>query len=86
MTPLTINIPDETFSQLKELADDALISIEQVVNNMIQAGLEDEDTPDEEIIYDIRQALKEDLAGDVRPLEDVLDELRQELMQNANKD
>ncbi|MCL4255276.1 MAG: hypothetical protein KJ043_16060 [Anaerolineae bacterium] len=37
------------------------------VNNIIQSNLKDEDEPtDEEIIHDIRQSLKEDLAGDVR--------------------
>lgn len=86
MTPLTINIPDETFLQLKELADDALISVEQVINNLIQAGLEDEDTPDEEIISGIRQSLKDYVAGNVRPLGDVLDELRQEIFANADSD
>lgn len=88
MTTLTIEIPDATFSQLKALADDAQISVNHLVNNMIQAGLlDDDDEPtDEEIIHDIRQSLKDYVAGNVRPLEDVLDELRREIFANADSD
>lgn len=80
MTTLTIEISDETFSQLKALADDAQISVNHLVNNIIQSNLTDDDEPtDEEIIHDIRQSLKDYVAGNVRPLEDVLDELRREI-------
>lgn len=87
MTTLTIEISDETFSQLKALADDAQISVNHLVNNLIQASLTDEDEPtDEEIIHDIRQSLKDYVAGNVRPLGDVLDELRREIFANADSD
>mgnify|MGYP005853106443 CR=1 FL=1 len=81
MTTLTIEISDELFSQLKALADDAQISVNHLVNKMIHASLLDEnDEPtDEEIIHDIRQSLKDELAGNVRPLGEVLDELRREI-------
>jgi len=81
MTTLTIEISDELFSQLKALADDAQISVNHLVNNMIHASLmDDDDEPtNEEIIHDIRQSLKDELAGNVRPLEDVLDEIRREI-------
>ncbi len=87
MTTLTIEISDELFSQLKALADDAQISVNHLVNNMIQASLLDDDEPtDEEIIHDIRQSLKDYVAGNFRPLGEVLDELRREIFANADSD
>ncbi len=87
MTTLTIEISDETYAELKALADNSQMSVNHLVNHIIRANLLDDDEPtDEEIINDIRQSLKDYVAGNVRPLGDVLDELRREVFANADSD
>jgi predicted transcriptional regulator len=79
MTTLTIEISDETFTQLKALADDAQISVNLLVNNMIQSNLVDDDEPsDEEILQSIRRGMIQALNGEGRPAREVLDEIDRE--------
>ncbi|HRF97878.1 MAG TPA: hypothetical protein PLZ51_21870, partial [Aggregatilineales bacterium] len=72
MTTLTIEISDETFTQLKALADNAQNSLDGFLNNLFIACLNDEedDAPtNEEILESIKQGLIEALRGDVgRPV------------------
>lgn len=79
MTTLTIEISDETFSQLKALADDAQISVNHLVNNLIQASLIDESEPtEEEILQSIHRGMIQALNGEGRPAREVLDEIDRE--------
>ena len=77
MTTLTIEISDETFAQLKALADDAQLSVNHLVKNIIQANLLDDDNEptEEEILQSIRRGMIQALNGEGRPARDVLDEI-----------
>lgn len=46
---------------------------------LVEADNELEDTPDEEIVADLREALADALAGRTRPARDVLKEIRDKL-------
>ncbi|MDX2076369.1 MAG: hypothetical protein SFZ02_08045 [bacterium] len=86
MTTLTIEIPDETFAQLKALADDAQLSVNHLVKNMIQANLlDDDDKPtEEEILQSIRRGMIQALNGEGRPAREVLDEIDREYEAETN--
>ena len=51
---------------------------------VVEEPLEDDEPTKAEILDGIRKGFRQALAGDTRPLDDLLDEVRQELDENAH--
>jgi hypothetical protein len=73
---LKLNLPDEVLEYLQRDAKNRNIPLDDVVSEIVTEYL-DEPT-EEEILEDIRQSMKDVMAGNVRSIDDVLAELKEE--------
>ena len=85
MHQITVNVPDTLLAQLQREADSRELSLDAVVLNLLQDCFQDEDGPTdedeptkEEILADLREGFRDAFAGRVRPVDEVLAELKQE--------
>jgi predicted transcriptional regulator len=79
-----LNLSDEVYQRLQSEAQRRHIPLDEVVSTVVEEYFEDEDLSDEEILESLRQAMKEALAGDVRPAREVLAEIERELGGDAD--
>jgi len=79
---ITLNLSPEVLERLQEAAEARNLSLDVVINDAIQDYF-DEPTK-EEILDTMRQSLREGLAGQVRPVDEVLAELKAELDANQS--
>ena len=79
---ITLNLSPEVLERLQEAAEARNLSLDVVINDAIQDYF-DEPTK-EEILDTMRQSLHEGLAGQVRPVDEVLAELKAELDANQS--
>lgn len=77
-------LSDSDMNRLRAKASRQQLSLANLVREAIETYLDEvdedeiEDTPDEEILADFRQAWHDAMTGNVRPVEEFLNELRQE--------
>jgi len=82
---LTMLLPPEKLERLQEEAQRQQIQLPELVREVIEIYLQEideadfEDTPDEKIIADFKEAWHEAMTGQTRPAREVLEEIRQEL-------
>lgn len=79
MTEVTVQLPDELMQRLSEEAQRRNMPLEAVINTAILNFLEDDEPSDDEILSGLRQAMIDVRAGNTRPADDVLAELKAEL-------
>lgn len=91
---LVTTLPKTLIRRLEAEAKRQALSVDALINEAIEIYLDEleddddeeyEDTPDEEILADFRQAWHEAMTGDVIPADEALAELRKKLA-NADKD
>ena len=90
---LTTLLPAEILERLEAEAERRDLPLAGVVREAITTYLEDrdadedeyEDTPDEVILADLREAFADALAGRTRPAREVLEEIRQSLEAHDDK-
>ena len=73
---LKLNLPDEVLAYLQREAGNRNMPLDDVVSEVVAEYFEE--TTKEEILGDIRQSMKDVLAGNVRSIDDVLAELKEE--------
>jgi predicted transcriptional regulator len=80
----------ETFERLQTEAERQNTTLNMLVREAIEEYLDQEaefeDTPNEKILADLREALLDVKAGNVRPAHEVLEEMRHELAQDDDED
>ena len=72
-------------AQLENEAMRLKMPVESVINTAIEYFLTDDEPTDEEILVGLRQAMSDVLAGNTRPADEVLAELKEELGYDANE-
>jgi hypothetical protein len=82
---LKLNISLALLERLEAEAKHQNLALSQVVEEALEQYLDIEDTPDEEILEDLRQALLDVRAGRTRPAREVLAEIRKELEDDAKQ-
>ena len=75
---LTLNLPDEVLDHLQREAKRRKLPLDAVVSAVL-ADYFDEPS-DAEILENLRQSMQDALAGRVRPVDEVLAELKQEFL------
>jgi predicted transcriptional regulator len=80
---LELNVSDEVWGYLQNEAQRRHISLDKVVSEVLEDYFDD--PSDEEILASIRQGMEEALAGRVRPVDEVLVELKQEFDFDADE-
>lgn len=78
MTELTLQLPDAILERLESEAQRQKTPLSDVVLTAIERYLDDDEPTKEEILDSLRQSMQDALAGRVRPVEEILAELRQE--------
>jgi hypothetical protein len=87
---LTSLLSPEAVERLQEEAERQHVPLTDVVRDALQMYVADldepdyEDTPNEEILNDLREAFRDVFAGRTRPIEDLFAELNEELVHNAD--
>jgi predicted transcriptional regulator len=79
MTEFTVDLPDDIWKRLRCAAERQHIPAEELARTAIENFLDDYEPTKEEILDDLRQGMRDALAGRTRPAREVLDELRREL-------
>lgn len=74
MAQITVQLPDDTLQRLREEAEREQLPLDTIVLAAVEIYLDGDetDTPDEEILADIRQSMHEVRAGQTLPVEDVI--------------
>jgi hypothetical protein len=80
---IKLNLSDEVLEYLQRESEKRKVSLDDVVSEVLSDYF-DEPT-DDEILENMREALRDGLAGKVRPVDDVLAELKQELGFHADE-
>lgn len=78
-----LKLSDELLAQLERESKERQVALDDVVSDVL-ADYFDEPTS-EELIAGLELSLKQVIAGDVRPADDVLAELKQELHGDADE-
>jgi predicted transcriptional regulator len=80
---LKVELPDKIFQRLQDEAQRRNLPLDE----MVSAALLDyfDEPSDEEILNTIRESMQDALAGRVRPIDEVLAELKQEFDFDANE-
>jgi predicted transcriptional regulator len=90
MTVLQLELPEALTERLREVADERNLSLDKAVVEVLEDYFdgedEMEDTPNEKILRDIKESFRDALAGRTRPIEELLAELDDEMVANANTD
>ncbi|MBZ0321374.1 MAG: hypothetical protein K8L91_33490 [Anaerolineae bacterium] len=91
MNDLTIDLtqllPPETLKRLQAESSQQHVSLSQLVRDAIEVYLDEplEDTPDEKIIADFKEAWHQAMTGQVYPIDDLLSRLREEDEANGDQ-
>ncbi len=78
-----VTLTEESLARLQREVEARQLPLDVVVSEALEAYYEE--PTNEEILANIQQALKDALAGEVRPAHEVLDEIEQELVTNADE-
>ena len=79
MHELTLQLPEDVLDRLQNPAESRHIPVVELVQAVIENYLDDEDEPtNEAILKDLRDAMRDALAGKGRPDEEVMAEIRME--------
>ena len=73
---LKLNLPDDVLEYLRREAGQRNVPLDDVVSEVVAEYFEEPTR--EEILESIRQSMQEALAGNVRPVDEVLAELKEE--------
>jgi predicted transcriptional regulator len=85
MMELTVKLPDEVLERLQNEAERLNVPLDVVVNEALECYLEDDAEPTKaEILASLRISMQQALAGNVRPADEVLDEIEREALDNAD--
>lgn len=76
---LRLNLSEELVERLEAEAKHQNLGLSQVVEEALEQYLDIEDTPDEEILEGLRQAVRDVRAGRTYPARQALEEIRKEL-------
>ena len=79
MSEITLQVSDEMLAQLQNEAKRLRVPVESVINTAIAYFLTEDEPTDEEILVGLRQAISDVFAGNTRPADEVLAELKEEL-------
>ncbi len=88
MSQITIELPDTLIAQLQAAAQQQQTQVSTLVQEAVEDYLTDdtdddepeyEDTPDEEILAGLREALEDVKAGRLYPVREAIAEIRREL-------
>ena len=85
MTTIELTLSDDLLERLQSESVRRNMPVAEVVNVALEQYFEDDEPSDEEILESIRQSMIEVLAGRVRPVDEVLAELKQEFDFNADE-
>ena len=88
---LTTLLPPKMMERLQAEAERQQLPLPELVRDAIETYLEEieeifEDTPDEKILADLKEALGDALAGRTRPIEELFAEVDQEMADDAHTD
>jgi predicted transcriptional regulator len=83
---LTLNISEELVKRLEAEAKYQNLALSQVVEEALEQYLDIEDTPDEEILEGLRQAVRDVREGRTYPARQALEEIRRELELSDDQD
>lgn len=72
-TEIILKLPDAMIQRLQQEAERRHVGLDEMINAALETYF-DEPT-DEEILENLRQGMREALAGNVRPAHEVLDEI-----------
>jgi len=75
MSPVTVQLSDETIRRLDEEAQRLNLPLEAVINRAIMVFLEDDDLTEAAIPASLRTGMQQALTGNYRPAHEVLDEI-----------
>jgi len=81
MTELTVQLPDDLLARIHAEANRLKVPAEAVVSTVLAqhfAADEDDEPTKAEILDSIRESVRAALAGDTRPVDDVIAELKKE--------
>jgi hypothetical protein len=84
---VTVHLPETLIEQMSVAANEDKVTLDDLVQSAIEQYLEDdlEDTPDEKILADFREAWREAKSGVEGPtIDEVIAEIRREMNTNAN--
>ncbi len=84
MSELTLQLPDDVMTRLQSEAERQQVPVDDLVRAAIETYLNDDEPTREAILEDLRQAMRDALAGRVRPARAVLSELRQDMGRHAD--
>jgi len=77
---MILQLPHEMADRLHEAAERHHKPVDELIKEAIAVYLDDEDEPtNEEILENLREAMRDALAGRTRPAEEVMAEIRAEL-------
>ena len=77
MSVLALQLPDEVLSRLQRAAERQKIPVGDLVREAIESYLDEEGEPTKEaLLEDLRQSMRDALAGRTRPADEVLGELQ----------
>jgi len=80
MSEMILQLPREMEDRLHEAAERHHMPVDELVKEAIAIYLDDEDEPtNEEILANLREAMRDALAGKGRPAREVIAEIRAEL-------
>lgn len=85
MRELTLQLPDDMLKRLQSAADSQHVRVVELVQSAIENYLEGEEEPtNEEILDDLREAMRDALTGKTHPARAMLDEIRKDLARDAD--
>ena len=84
MNPLTVQLPDAVLNRLQSEAERLQVPLDDLVRAAIDRYLNDDEPTKEAILENLRQSMRDALAGRVRPARAVLAELRREIGTDAD--
>ena len=86
MNKLTVQLPDDVLTRLQNAAERQQIPLDDLVREVIESYLAEDDEPTkEELLDDLRQGMRDAVAGRTRPADEVIEELRRKHSTNADK-
>lgn len=85
MSELVLHLPDEIVTRLQSVAEREQVSLDELVQEAVESYLDEQEEPTKEtLLEDLRQSMRDALAGQTRPADEVLAELRQKHQINAD--
>jgi predicted transcriptional regulator len=84
MSELSLQLPDDVLTRLQSEAERRQVPLDDLVRVAIESYLDQDEPTRDAILESLRQAMRDALAGRVRPARAVLDELRREIENDAD--